>query len=389
MTTIPRTRRVIVAMLATVAVMVAEQVPAWAAPFDTRPERTWSADGRVRAIVRAGDRIFIGGDFTQLIAPNGSTVARKHLAALDASSGAPLSGWVAHTDRPVHALAVTPDGTRLLAGGGFSKVDGTRRVRLAALSVGTGDLTSWSPAANGLVRTVAIGNGRVYVGGNFSSVNGTSRTRLAAVDLSSGALASWSPRADKTVNDLTLTTDGARVVIAGDFDKLSGTTRHYLGSVDAADGSLDAWTPKPECVRDKNTCRLLDVVVDSSTVYAAVAGPGGRLTAWPLSSNTRRWNIRADGDVQAVALHGGLVYAGGHFYKRFGKDSNGNDIVRRRLAAANTSGKVDPFDPNVKGNLGVWAIQADDAHLRIGGDFTAVSGVDQVRYAQFPGSGGG
>ncbi len=57
---------------------------------------------------------------------------------------------------------------------------------------------------------------------------------------------------------------------------------------------------------------VLDVVVTRTTIFAAADGPGGHLRALDLDG-TSRWNVTADGAVQALTLLGGVLYAGGHF----------------------------------------------------------------------------
>ena len=64
-------------------------LPAYALVSRT-PDASWQADARVNAIVRSGDRVFIGGRFTSLFdhAERGS-VTRQHLAVLHATTGEP------------------------------------------------------------------------------------------------------------------------------------------------------------------------------------------------------------------------------------------------------------------------------------------------------------
>jgi outer membrane protein assembly factor BamB len=372
--------------LLTLALVLGSAVPALA-DYSETPARAWSVNGRVNAIVRVGSRVFIGGSFSQLRSPTGETVARRNLAALDAASGAPVTSWAPSADGVVYALAASPDGARVFAGGAFTTVNGQARRRLAALSTSSGAVVDgWVAQASATVRGMTVLGSRLYVGGQFNKIGSATRVRLAALDVGTGQLQSWSPSASATVKSLEPTSDGTRIVIAGDFRTVNGTSRDYLASVDAGSGALNGWTPAAACIRDKNPCVLIDVAVDGSTVYVAVAGPGGQVIAYDAGTGSRRWRIRADGDVQAVAVRDGTLYAGGHFYQRFGNNPDGSFIVRKRLAAADArTGVVDQnFKPDVAGNLGVWVIAPDADALRIGGDFTSVNRVKQERYAQLP-----
>ncbi len=90
-----------------------------------------------------------------------------------------------------------------------------------------------------------------------------------------------------------------------------------MTSATGADTTLD---PASQCVDTVTPCRVRDLAVDSSRVYAAVGGePGGLALAYGLGNAVRpQVEVRADGEVQAVSSYDGVVYFGGHFNKKFG-----------------------------------------------------------------------
>src|SRR5919198_2048323 len=102
------------------------------------------ADGRVSAFARAGDRLFVGGDFDSV-----GGEAHANLAALDAATGQVVSTWRADTNGAVEALAPSSDGTVLYVGGTFTSVGGVVRRHVAALSTATGAVAAWNPNAIG------------------------------------------------------------------------------------------------------------------------------------------------------------------------------------------------------------------------------------------------
>ena len=97
----------------------------------------------------------------------------------------PLSAaFAAGTDQPVRALAASPDGAAIYAGGDFGQAGGAGRAHLAAFSSTTGVLLPWAPSVDDVVRALAVdpASGVVAVGGQFRSVSGAARGRLALVD---------------------------------------------------------------------------------------------------------------------------------------------------------------------------------------------------------------
>ena len=91
------------------------------------PDDSVEANGRVWDILRVGDRIYLGGSFTQLTNTDGTTVARNNLAAIDANTGKVDPDWNPNVTRPsssstssVRTMALSSDGSRLFVGGTFT-----------------------------------------------------------------------------------------------------------------------------------------------------------------------------------------------------------------------------------------------------------------------------
>ena len=111
----------------TIAVLAASQ-PAFATPPQAPALKTWGATGAVKAELIMGNTLYLGGSFTSMISPDGSTTtSRKHLAAIDLTTGA-LLPWAPSTNGSVEALAT--DGTNVVLGGSFTTINGVSRSRL-------------------------------------------------------------------------------------------------------------------------------------------------------------------------------------------------------------------------------------------------------------------
>ena len=113
--------------------------PAIAAVPATESDDVGMLDGLVRTIEVVGDRVWVGGTFTQMRNPNG-TPARtvSNLAVFDAVTGAPdLTITIPEITRSpgvavVYDLALGPDGL-LYIGGAFDHVGGVVRRNVAAI----------------------------------------------------------------------------------------------------------------------------------------------------------------------------------------------------------------------------------------------------------------
>lgn len=337
------------------------------------PSDTASADGRVAAVVQVGGVLYLGGSFTQIRRPNGDVVTRNRLAAIDVATG-DVTGWNPDADGAVLALAASPDGTRIFAGGDFTSVQGKSRARLAKIYADTGAVSSWNPGASSSVRALVVKSSSLYVGGTFSTVKGVTVDGLAKVSTSSGSVSTdFKPRPNGGVRSLALAPDGSRLYVGGNFTTIGGSSRRYLASVSTSSGSAKSWAPNPDFV-------VFSVAAAGSRVYAGGAGTGGRLTAYPASSSSRLWEQRFDGDVNAVVATGSAVYAGGHFH-----DADGRG--REKLAAFDpASGALDGWNPGADSITGVYALHAGSAALFAGGDFTVIGGRNQPRLAGFPGT---
>ena len=353
------------ALLAAVAVTAAG--PAYG-QFDEQPEQAlWVPDAPVHAVAVHAGTVYLGGPFTALTTTStGEVLASQHLAALDAGTGQPVPGWSASADADVRALAVSADGSQLFAGGAFVTVNDAQRRHLAALSTVDGSLVpTWRPSASGMVRDLLVVGDRLYVGGAFSALSGVPDKGLAALVASTGKRdPAFRASTDKTVHGLTRI--GTSLVVAGAFTAVNGVPRRSLATIGLGSGALSSWAPDRVCPDCGN---YWDVATDGQRVYVGSSGPGGWAGAYLPGTARPTWTLRADGDVQAVAVADGVLYAGGHFRLQF------DGLPRTQLAAVNpaTGAVVQGFAPKlVKSYPGVWALASTPDHLHVGGDFEGV-----------------
>src|SRR5919198_1846226 len=327
------------------------------------------ADGRVSAFARAGDRVFVGGDFDSV-----GGEAHANLAALDAATGQVVSTWRADTNGAVEALAPSSDGTVLYVGGAFTSVGGVVRRHVAALSTATGAVAAWNPnAIGGSVLALTATAGRVFLGGKFTTVAGVQRPYLAAVSTAGPLDSGFNAHMDGTVWALVRSPDNGTLYAGGDFHSAGGQFRAHRGPPPPADGDASGWHPEV-------TCPVLALDATADAVYAACAGGtqlGNSALAYAAASGNKLWTVHTDGNVQAVARLGGAVYIGGHFGTVDGTN------LKKAAAVDADNGQVLPWNPHPNSVYGVMVLMADGGSLWMGGDFTTIHGASQPHIAHF------
>ncbi len=178
-----------------------------------------NTNAQVKSVTVSPDhsRVYIGGQFTTV---NGTT--RYRIAALNPTTGALITGFNAVTDSTVNAIVAT-DST-VYAGGIFNGAGvgaATPRSKLAAFTAATGALTGWAPTASATVKTMLMSpdGSRLFAGGSFLLLNGQSAYGMGALDPVNGALIPW---AANTVVKNGGTTDGAILHLFTDGTSIYG-----------------------------------------------------------------------------------------------------------------------------------------------------------------------
>ena len=346
---------------------------------DGTVDATWNpnADSTVGslAVSADGSTIYAGGWFTNI-----EGQARSKIAALNDITGAARAGagWVAGADVRMLALALSPDGSALYAGGGFTAIGGQGIPSIAKLDPATGAAdNAWNAAgANGFVNAIAVqqSSGDVVVGGLFTTVGGLTRDRIALLDAATGVPSgAFTPNSAGAVNALIFTNAG-EIYLGGQFTTVHATARNRIAKLNTT-GVLQGWNSDAD-----DTVNAL--ALDSITVYAGglfrdIGGISrGRIAALDATTDSNNASVGdpdASGQVRALAVSGGGVFAGGNFVTFGGS-------LRSNLAAIDpVSGALTSWNPGVNGI--VRTLAASGTTLYIGGDFTTVAGQARARLA--------
>jgi PKD repeat protein len=162
-----------------------------------------------------GSRIYVGGDFTTI-----DGAARYRVAALNPTTGAVIPSFNAIIDYRVKAIVAT--NSTVYVGGGLSTANGVARGKLAAFNASDGALTAWDPEADDMVNALIMSpdGTRLIAGGAFKTVGGQTAYGMASIDANTGALLPWA--ASTSIRDAganaaitSLSTDGTSIFGSG------------------------------------------------------------------------------------------------------------------------------------------------------------------------------
>ena len=184
-------------------------------------------------IEQVGNRIFVGGNFLDVVDGSGTIVgSQPYLAAMDATTGEWESWFTPDVGNAVFAMEIAPDGG-LLVGGEMGTWNGQTIGALAKINPVTGDL--W-PGFNtrvyggtSVIRDMQLeDDGWLYLAGGFTTVseNGVPIAQSGAVriDPVTGAVdTSWTPQVtDGSVWGISRSKTTNLTYLAGHFNFVNG-----------------------------------------------------------------------------------------------------------------------------------------------------------------------
>lgn len=388
---------------------------------DGTVEPDWRVDvnGPVNALAVEGDRLYVGGDFTELTVDQDALYNRTNLAAITLSTGLPASGWNPTISDPV--LAVETTESLVYAGGEFTLINGASRDHLAALTVEDGQLDSgWTPGANGPVNALFHDSGAVFAGGLFTQVGDDSRENIVKIDAISGGIDSeWNPGAGEEVLAISMWSNQVLVGgIAGAgwpvpfliIDRNDGSHdpdwNLALSSVAATDNRSidvvgdDIYVANGRSIVKLNAQEKTESSWDASITTSFVDGPmavaagdsslmvGGEF----IEAGGERYNSiavmdldtgilqppleGAAGPVETLLYHDGRLYAGG---------SMNYNPDQQALAAfdLDTLSRDEDWTATANESRFVYGLATDGSRLYTGGRFSKVDQADVVRVTGF------
>ncbi len=328
---------------------------------------SWSAlgsgmNGYVSALAVSGSTLYVGGGF--LTAGGANNIAQWNGTSWSAlgsgMSGGDLQGLY------VDALAVS--GGTLYAGGDFTTAGGS-----PANYVAQWNGNSWSALGSGMnsyVHALAVSGSTLYAGGQFTSAGGNSANNIAQWNGTS-----WSALGSGMNNSVfALAVSGGTLYAGGYFTNAGGSAANYI-----AQWNGTSWSALGSGMNNS----VFALAVSGGTLYAggyftnAGVSAANYIAQWNGSSWSALGSGMSGGDlhglyVDALAVSGGTLYAGGDFTTAGGSPANyiaqWNGSSWSALGSGISGGGFDGKGPWVE----ALAVSGND--LYAGGDFTAAGG---------------
>lgn len=206
-------------------------------------------------------------------------------------------------------------------------------------------------------------------------MQGAARTNIAQVDSATGLVTTWNPGCNGYV--FTITQNGDNVYIGGNYNQLAGVARTSLGAVNANTGAVTNFDPAIQLNGSQGTVNAL--AFDASNIlyvggyFNSVKGTTrNNLAALNTSGALQTWNPNANSTVNAIAVNNASasVLVGGNF-----TSLNGSTTRNYFAEVNNTNGNVTSFNPNMNGGVNTLWISGNNVY--VGGCFYYVAGTYQ------------
>jgi hypothetical protein len=273
--------------------------------------------------------------------------------------------------------AMIPDGSNgWYIGGSFTQVDTAFRTNLVHI-LGSGEVDPlFNFPVNGEVRALARSGNDLYIGGKFTQVSNQARTYLASISLFSGAsiLSNWAPNPDDHV--YSLATTSSFLVAGGAFSVIANVQQPALAVFNLGNGQLvQSRTPGTGQV---NALAIKGQQLYAGGTFLSEAGYfTGSAAAFSGVQNKPGFGFpRISGTVHTLIPDGsGGWYAAGAIIR-----VNGQTTGRVVHILANNTLDAS-FNPSP--NNTVFALWRSGDTLFIGGTFTLIAGQNRSNLAAY------
>ena len=368
-----------------------------ALPSEQSFSGAYQVNGQVRALLTAGNHLWVGGQFDHLLTPSGGVgPAAPGIAALDPNTGDPVGGvnlpGLGGKGRFIFDFSQGPNGILYVAGNFTYVVGGHSYQNLIGIDPQSGAIRATFNTPS--LRSVYATNNNVLVGGSA----------LWAYAFSGGRIGSFAPVVPKVNDSLRghntpaqirdITVSGGWGYAVGQFDYINNNPEKAAVRFDPSNGHVDSWHLGD--LTASSAAFGIQLLISGPTLYVA-AGGSDFTASYQASDGRQNWKTDTSGSTQSIALWGtDTLIIGGHFdwvalpgEPACGDNAQPNTkcLHQPKLAALTTAGgRADTtWRPQICCLYnGVWILDAANGRLNVGGQFTKAGGRTADYYAMFP-----
>ena len=272
-----------------------------------------------------GDTVYAAGLFSNArpagAAAGTNLIPRSNILSYNINTGV-ITSFAPAINGEIKTLASSPDGKRLYVGGTFTTVNGQSRFNIAAFDTASGALVNtFKPSAGGsYVNAIVATNTTVYAGGLIGAGNGVTRKNFVAFQADTGALLGWAPTSDLQVDAMVISPTGDKLIAGGRFSVINDSPQRGLVSLDLVNGSSLPWQA-PSIVKNgmgtgtyKGKAGIFSLTADATAVYG---------TGW-VYANAATGNL--EGTFAADAGSGAIKWIADCHGDHYGVYSDGTNV---------------------------------------------------------------
>ena len=276
------------------------------------------------------------------------------------------------TPTPIGAISsLVLDGNRLLIGGSFTQICNVERSFLAAVDAMTGKLLDWNPQPNGSISTMLKSGNKLYLSGTFTQIGNGLSKYFGTLDLVTGKNI---PSISTNGYIHAMDQDSLNVYIAGEFAGAQGfvTGSSALFS-DSSDTPLTNFPVITSPANFVSKCKIKTAIPDGfgGWIIGGMFEYKGIKHVVHIKANGEvdtLINLRFNGFnsliVNSLVLKGATLYIGGSF-------SRVNEFTRNNLLAIDVNtGKILDWNPNSSGPI--YSMLLDSNSMYVGGNFSTM-----------------
>ena len=261
-------------------------------------------------------------------------------------------------------LCLAKDKNILYIGGDFNMVNQEDRGCGAAINLSTLQLTSFDPQADNVINCILPVGDTIYLGGYFYKLRYQSH-RFAGAITKKNIITSWNPQPDQPMFAMSSNKNNNSIFIAGEFEKVKGKSLPYLAKVDAVSGNPFNWQPQPNYPVYSLAQNGNNLYIGGAFTKLGRIARSGIAAIDTTTTTLTSFAPNPDGGVQAMSIGNNQLYFAGYFTKVLGQ-------ARPHVAGIDLStDSLTSFSQNFDDNV-MMSVYFNDSLLVVGGEFQGI-----------------